>query len=152
VNLFKLQRDLIFLALLLVSMSGCSVLWPDYALNNQIRLAVYQHERAARGKADDLVIHFNRTEPRVKFEGQNENGGRTVWLFDLAAKEYFDLLPAGRTFLYVHAPQYNTERTQAAVEVYRGDSGGYQGRSLTLTRSADDTWQVINDAAIAETP
>jgi len=130
---------------LLPTLAACGWLSPESAHNNPVRLAVYRYERAARGKTDDLAISFNRTELRVKFEGQNENGGRTVWLFDLAAKEYFSLLPPGRTFLYIQPVQYNADYTAATVRVYRGDKSGYQGRELELKVNNNGEWAVTGD-------
>jgi len=141
---------IVLLAGLLLAAQGCAFLGSaEYRLNNPVRQAVYQFEREQRGKTDDLLIQFYRSEPRVKFEGQNENGGRTVWLFDLAAREYFDLLPPGKSYLYIQRPQYTTDFSQATVRVYRGDKSGYAGRALTLQRLDDDTWQVVEDRALA---
>ena len=135
-------------ALLLVS--ACGLVNSDYDQNNEVRLAVYQYERHIRGKADDLVIHSFRTEPRIKFVGQAVNGGRTVWLFELAAEEYFNLLPTGRSYLYIQKINYNSDRTEATVDVYRGDTTGYQGQTLTLQRQAASGWKVTGDSAIAD--
>jgi hypothetical protein len=145
----RLLHFVIFTSFLL-SVSACGLINSDYDENNTVRLAVYQYERRIRGKADDLVIHSLRTEPRVKFEGQAENGGRTVWLFDLAAREYFDLLPAGRTYMYIQTINYNSDRTTATVDVYRGDTTAYQGQTLTLERQATNGWQVVEDSVIAD--
>ena len=141
---------LIIAVLALFSVSACSLIGSDYDQNNAVRLAAYQYERQIRGKTDDLVIHSLRTEPRIKFEGQAENGGRTVWLFDLAAREYFDLLPPGRSYMYIQTINYNNDRTAVTVDVYRGDSTGYQGQTLTLERQAANGWQVVEDSAIAD--
>jgi hypothetical protein len=140
----------VIVASALFSASACSLIGSDYDQNNAVRLAVYQYERQIRGKTDDLVIHSLRTEPRIKFEGQAENGGRTVWLFDLAAREYFDLLPPDRSYMYIQTIGYNDDRTAATVDVYRGDSTGYQGQTLTLERQAGNGWQVVQDSAIAD--
>ena len=148
-NVIRLLHVVIFTSVLLL-VSACSLISSDYDQNNAVRLAVYQYERQIRGKVDDLVIHSLRTEPRVKFEGQAENGGRTVWLFDLAAREYFDLLPAGRTYMYIQTISYNSDRTKASVDVYRGDTTGYQGQTLTLERQATNGWQVVEDSVIAD--
>ena len=136
------------LAIILVLNVGCAAFNPQSAMKNQVRLAVYEYEREARGLANDLVIHFQRTEPKIKFEGQNQNGGRTVWLFTLAAKEYFDLLPPERTYLYIQQIEFNDDLTQAIVPVYRGDGAGYAGRTLTLAQGADGVWSVTDEEAI----
>ncbi|MCG3212016.1 MAG: hypothetical protein FOGNACKC_05663 [Anaerolineae bacterium] len=141
-------RAALVLALALLPALACGWLSAGYQFNNPVREAVYRYERDARGKADELVIQFNRTEPRVKFEGQNENGGRTVWLFDLAVKEYFALLPPDRTFLYVQSPQYNADYTQAEVKVYRGSNGSYHGRELTLAHQNNGAWTVTADTEL----
>ncbi|GAB4422992.1 MAG: hypothetical protein Kow0031_01280 [Anaerolineae bacterium] len=151
-TLLKRHPILAGLIVMVVLLAGCGPFNPGYRQNNPVRLAVFQYEVEQRGYPDDLLLHFYRTEPRVKFQGQAENGGRTIWLFDLAAREYFDLLPPGRSYMYVQEIQFNPERTQATVEVYRGDTSGYQGHTLSLSRNADDTWQVTDDVAIADTP
>ena len=136
------------LAIFLVWNVGCAAFNPQSAVKNQVRLAVYEYEREARGLANDLVIHFQRTEPKIKFEGQSQNGGRTVWLFTLAAKEYFDLLPPERTYLYIQQMEFNDDFTQAVVPVYRGDGAGYVGRQLTLAKGANEVWSVIDEREI----
>jgi len=147
------RKQLLYLAIfasLILSVSACGLIGSDYNQNNAVRLAAYQYERQIRGKADDLVIHSFRTEPRIKFEGQAENGGRTVWLFELAAREYFDLLPTGRTYMYIQEINYNADRTAATVDIYRGDKAGYQGQTLTLLRQTSSDWQVVEDSATAD--
>lgn len=146
----KQRLYLVIFTAALLSISACGPLSFDYDQNNAVRLAVYQYERQTRGKADDLVIHSLRTEPRIKFEGQADDGGRTVWLFELAAREYFDLLPAGRSYMYIQEIKFNGDRTAATVDVYRGDTTGYQGQTLTLERQATNGWQVVEDSAIAD--
>lgn len=140
-------RAAIILALALLPALACGWLSPEYQFNNQVRQTVYRYERDTRGKPDELAIQFNRTEPKQKFDGQRDNGGRTVWLFDLAAKEYFALLPPERTFLYIQQPQYNSDYTQATVKVYRGAGGSYQGRELQLSLN-DGAWAVTTDAEL----
>jgi hypothetical protein len=88
----------------------------------------------------------------VKFEGQNENGGRTVWLFDLGAKEYFDKLPPEKSYLYIQMPTYNEARTEATVEVYRGTLAGYQGRQLTLRQTTTGGWEVSGEVETTAKP
>jgi len=138
----------IVFAVFVMSISGCAAFNPQSALKNQVRLAVYEYEREARGLANDLVIHFQRTEPKIKFEGQSQNGGRTVWLFTLAAKEYFDLLPPERTYLYIQQIEFNDDFTQAVVPVYRGDGAGYLGRQLMLAKDEGGVWSVLDEREI----
>lgn len=142
---------LLLAGLLLLAVQGCAVFGGgEYQFNNPVRQAVYRFEREQRGKTDELLIQFYRTEPRVKFDGQNENGGRTVWLFDLAAREYFELLPSGKSYLYIQRPNYNADFSSAEVRVYRGDKAGYASRALTLQRLDNaDTWQVVDDRPLA---
>lgn len=138
------------LALLLLPTLACGLTNRVYALNNQVRQAVYQYERETRGLVDDLVIHAERSEPRVRFEGQNQNGGRTVWLDRFGAQEFFALRPAADTFLYIQEIQYNDTRDAATVSVYRGDGRGYQGWQLTLERKAADEWTVTGEVTLEE--
>ncbi len=142
----------IILVGLLLPTLACELFSTEYGLNNQVRLAVYHHERETRGQTNDLVLQFNRTEPKVKFEGQQENDGRTVWLFDMAAKEYFELLPPERTFLYVQRAEYNRDYSAATVKVFRGNGSGYKGRELALTADGNGSWTIIEDNAIADSP
>jgi hypothetical protein len=99
-----------------------------------------------------LVIHFERDEPRVKFEGKNKNGGRTVWLYQLGAKEYFALRPPERRYLYIQKIEYNDDRSTATVKVFRGDGSGYQGRQLILIRDNNNEWTITDDIGIPEQP
>lgn len=139
-------RLLILLAGLLLPLLACGLFTPQYELNNQVRLAVYNYERAERGPVDELLIAFNRNEPRLKFEGQNENGGRTVWLYNLAAREYFAQLSPDSTFMYIEKIEYFDNYHQANVTVYRGEGKNYTGRELTLQQNnPDGSWQVIAD-------
>lgn len=137
-------RLFILLAGLLLTLLACGLFTPQYELNNQVRLTVYNYERTKRGPVDELVIAFNRNEPRLKFEGQNENGGRTVWLYDLAAREYFAQRSPDSTFMYIQKIEYFDNYQQAIVTVYRGDGQVYTGRELTLQQdNPSDSWQVI---------
>jgi hypothetical protein len=136
------------LLLLILPALACGIINPRYQLNNEVRLAVYEYEREARGPVDDLVIDFQRDEPRIKFEGQSENGGRTVWLYRLGAKEFFALRPPEDTYLYIQKIEYNKDRSVATVKVFRGDGQGYEGRLLTLLRDKDHHWSVINEVEI----
>jgi hypothetical protein len=146
-------RVIALLALLMLPALACGLTNQVYALNNQVRQAVYRYERETRGRVDDLVLHSQRAEPRVKFEGQNENGGRTVWLDRFAAQEFFALRPAEETFLYIQEIQYGDNQETATVAVYRGDGRGYKGWQLTLEQGDDDRWTVTDEVALeAESP
>lgn len=137
-------RLLLLLGGLLLTLLACGLFTPQYQLNNQVRLAVYNYERAQRGPVNELVIAFNRNEPRLKFEGQNENGGRTVWLYDLAAREYFAERSPDSTFMYIQKIEYFDNYRRAIVTVYRGDGQGYIGRELTLQQdNPSDPWQIV---------
>lgn len=124
---------------------ACGSTNPQYHLNNEVRLAVYQYERKVRGPTDDLVIDFQRSEPRIKFEGQNDNGGRTVWLYQAGVKEFFELRPPEKTYLYIQQIEFNDNHNIATVNVFRGDGTGYVGRQLTLQRNDNQDWSVVND-------
>jgi hypothetical protein len=97
------------------------------------------------------VLDFQRDEPRIKFEGQAEHGGRTVWLYRPGAAEFFRLRPPQATYLYIQDIQYNNDRSTATVKVFRGDGSGYIGRELTLQRDADRQWRVTQDIEIERT-
>lgn len=142
---------LIFIVLLLPGVA-CGTVNPEYQLNNEIRQAVYAYERETRGPVKDLVIHFRRDEPRVRFGGQNQNGGHSVWLYPAGAKEYFSSRPQTAPYLYIQEIQYNQGHHRATVKVYRGDGSGYQGWQLTVTREADGYWAVTNEVKIEDNP
>ena len=142
-------RLLWLLAGLLLPSLACGLFSPQYYLNNDVRLAVYNYEEAQRGPVDDLVLAFNRSEPRIKFEGQQKNGGRTVWLYDQAAREYFALHRPETTFMYLQKIEYFDNYRRAIVTVYRGDSQGYVGRELTLAKGASSgQWLVTNEVLV----
>ncbi|MBN1994274.1 MAG: hypothetical protein JW953_16370 [Anaerolineae bacterium] len=124
---------------------ACGFVNARYETNNEVRLAVYQYERETRGPTDDLVLDFERDEPRLRFEGQAENGGRTVWLYRLGAKEFFALRPPEKTYLYLQNIAYNDDRSMATVTVFRGNGAGYEERELTLQRDPTGHWSVIKD-------
>lgn len=138
-------------ALLLLPLAACGLTNPIYTLNNQVRQAVYSYEREQRGPVDELIIHFQRDEPRVKFEGQNQNGGRTVWLYRQGAAEFFALRPQTATYLYIQAIEYSNNYHTATVTVYRGDGSGYNGRQLTLNQTDNGGWVVTGDTPLTET-
>jgi hypothetical protein len=145
-------RPVLLLLALTLPAIACGLFNPLYNRNNEIRLAVYDYERAQRGPVDELVLAFNRDEPRVKFEGQNENGGRTVWLQDLAAREFFDLRRPDSTFLYIQNIDYLDDYRQAMVTVYRGDGVSYEGRELTLISNDDGQWTVTGEVLLNDSP
>jgi len=132
------------LILLILPILACGYINPVYQTNNEVRLAVYEYEQKVRGKADDLVIDFDRSEPRILFAGQNEDGGRTVWLYRMGAREFFALRPPEKTYLYIQNIDYNDDYTTATVTIFRGDGSSYQGRQLTLEKGVD-RWQVTGD-------
>lgn len=138
------------LLLLLLPMLACGYVNPVYQANNEARLAVYEYEQAVRGKTDDLIIDFQRNEPRILFVGQNENGGRTAWLYRLGAREFFALRPPEKTYLYIQNIAYNNDFTTATVTVFRGDGSSYQGRQLTLEKNSEQ-WLVNQDIEINAT-
>lgn len=141
----------IILIILLLSALACGTINPQYQFNNEVRLAVFEYEKEVRGPVKDLVIHFKRDEPRVKFEGQNQNGGHTVWLYPAGAEEYFAIRPSQASYLYIQEIKYNDDRSTATVNIYRGDGKGYQGWQLTVSRDAADHWSVTDEVKIGET-
>jgi hypothetical protein len=144
------SRLVLLLTMLALLLIACGMFNPQYHRNNEVRLAVYEYERQLRGSVDELIVGFERNEPRAKFEGQNENGGRTVWLYDQAAREYFALRSQDVTFLFIQKIEFADNYQQAVVTVYRGQGSDYTGRELTLNRQADDMWVVSNDTLIDE--
>jgi hypothetical protein len=141
-------RLVILCVLLSLSVLACGAMNPRYQTNNQVRLAVYEYERKVRGPADDLVIDFQRDEPRIKFEGQNDNGGRTVWLYRAGAKEFFALRSPDSTYLYIQNIEYADNYRAATVKIYRGDAHSFKGRQLTLKLGDDGHWAVTTDVEI----
>lgn len=142
---------LIFIVLLLPSVA-CGTVNPEYQFNNEVRQAIYTYERETRGPVKDLVIHFQRDEPRVRFVGQNQNGGHSVWLYPAGAEEYFSTRPRTATYLYIQEIQYNEDHSSATVKVYRGDGSGYRGWQLTVTKHADGHWVVTDEVEIEGSP
>jgi hypothetical protein len=138
---------LIFIILLLPSVA-CETVNQEYQLNNEVRQAVYSYERETRGPVKDLVIHFRRDEPRVRFEGQNQNGGHSVWLYPAGAEEYFNTRPQTASYLYIQEIQYNKALSTASVKVYRGDGSRYRGWQLAVTRESEGHWAVTDEVEI----
>ncbi len=136
------------LFILMLPTLACVATNQQYLLNNEIRLAVYEYEQERRGSVKDLVIDFRRDEPHIKFEGQNQNGGHTVWLHRIGAREYFDTRPQPASYLYIQEIKYNNNYTTSTVEVYRSDDAGYRKRKLSLTRVETGGWVVSNDVEI----
>jgi hypothetical protein len=150
-NLLSSKTRLVLgLGLLLLPALACGLVNPQYRLKNEVRLAVYDYERQVRGPVDDLVIYFKRNEPRVKFEGQYETGGRTVWLYDLGVADYFSLRSPRDTYLYIQAIDFSNDYQTATATVYRGDGDGYTGRRLSLSRGQDETWTVTEEMLIPD--
>jgi hypothetical protein len=151
---FKLsiRQCLLIIIVLLLPGVACGTVNPEYQVNNEIRRAVYAYERETRGPVKDLVIHFWRDEPRVRFAGQSQNGGHSVWLYPAGAEEYFSTRPQMATYLYIQEIQYNLNQRSARVTVYRGDGLGYQGWQLTLTREANGHWAVTDEVEIEGNP
>ena len=139
---------MVIFVLLTLPALACSVINPQYQMNNEVRLAVYQYEREVRGKADDLVIDFRRDEPRIKFDGQNEDGGQTVWLYRLGVQEFFSLRSPEKTYLYIQGIEYDDNHSVATVTIYRGDGTGYEGRTLIVVRDDEHHWSVSSEAEI----
>jgi hypothetical protein len=144
----KKSNTLIILIILILPVLACGLVNPIDRSNNDVRLAVYKYAREKYGPFDDLVIDFKRGEPRIKFEGQDENGGHTVWLYAAGAKEYFAVRPPQATYLYIQKIEYNNEGNGAAVDIYYGNGQGYQGRRLTLTKDEQGHWTVTSDIEI----
>lgn len=151
---FKLtvRHFLLIFTILLLPGIACGTINPEYQLNNEVRQAVYAYERETRGPVKDLVIHFRRDEPRVRFVGQNQNGGHSVWLYPAGAEEYFSSRPQTATYLYIQEIQYNLDQHRATVKVYRGDGLGYQGWQLTVTREVDGGWAVTDEVEFEDNP
>lgn len=145
------SRLLLFLSLFLLPTIACGLVNTQYRSNNEIRLAIYQYERRERDSVDDLVIYFKRDEPRVRFEGQNAQGGRTIWLYNLGAEEYFALRSPEATYLFIQSIDYSENRNAATVSVYRGNGGSYTGRRLTLVRDDNGGWAVTDETLIPGT-
>lgn len=137
--------------ILLVLLPGlaCSLTGARYRFNNEVRQAVFDYAHEAYGPVDDLILHFERGEPRTRFAQQHEEGGRTVWLYLAGAKEYFGVRPPETTYLYIQEIEYDEQRAAATVTVYRGSGTGYQGHQLTLGRGAGGEWTVEDDVEIA---
>jgi hypothetical protein len=140
----RLYPFFILLAFMLPALA-CGLSSPRAELNNQVRLAVSEYARQAYGPVDDLVIHFDRGDPRIKFEQQHQDRGRTVWLYRAGAREYFSVRPPEATYLYIQDINYNDQRTAAAASIYLGDGTVYQGRQLTLVKEGQDLWVVRED-------
>ena len=144
----RYRQVLLLTMLMILPLIACGMFNPQYYRNNEVRLAVYDYERALRGPVHELIIAFERTEPRVKFEGQHENGGRTVWLYDMAAREYFASRPQDVTFLFIQNIEFADNYRQAVVTLYRGQGSDYEGQQLILNQQNDGAWVVIDEVLI----
>lgn len=138
------------LAALMLPALACGLSSPRAELNNQVRLAVFEYVRQEYGPVDDLVIHFDRNDPRIRFEQQHQDRGRTVWLYQAGAREYFSVRPPEATYLYIQDIDYNDQRTIATTNIYRGNGTAYQGRQLTLVQEAPDHWVVQEDIELSD--
>ena len=148
--LLSKSRLVLILAILLLPTIACGLSNPQYRLNNEVRQAVYEYERQVRGPVNDLVINFQREEPRTQFPGQNENGGRTIWLYNLGAGEYFAQRDPQTSYLYLQTINFGQDDATATVILYRGDGRGYTGRRLTLRQDQAGAWAVTADAPIPD--
>lgn len=140
----------LMLAALMLPALACGLSSPRAELNNQVRLAVFEYARQEYGPVDDLVIHFDRNDPRIKFEQQHQDHGRTVWLYRAGAREYFSVRPPEATYLYIQDIDYNDERTTATTSIYLGNGTAYQGRQLTLVKEKEDRWVVQEDIELGD--
>lgn len=139
-------------AVLLLFILACGPVNPLYQRNNEVRQAVFAYEQTKHGPVKDLVIHFRRDEPRLRFDGQNQNGGHTVWLYPAGGQEYFATRPQTASYLYIQEIEFSEDQKAAIVNVYRGDGSGYQGRQLTITRQADGQWTVTDEVELEGEP
>lgn len=143
----SLRRALPGLALLifLLACGGQRTSW-----NNQIRRAVFEYAYPRYGPVDDLILAFERSEPRIKFERQHQAGGRTIWLDRFGAREFFALRPAEATFLYIRNIRYNDDYTTATVELYYGQGNGTEreGWLFTLRPDENGQWQVVSEESL----
>ena len=142
------RHYLFIFIVLLLPIVACGAVNPEYQLNNEVRQAVFAYELAARGPVKDLVIHFRRDEPRVRFAGQSQNGGHTVWLYPAGGEEYFATRPQMASYLYIQEIEYSDDQRVATVKIYRGDGSGYQGWQLTITKEASGRWTVTNEVEL----
>ena len=149
---FKLSPSktgmILVLGFLLLPAMACGLVNPQYRLKNDVRLAVYAYERRVRGPVDDLVIYFNRDEPRIKFEGQYESGGRTVWLYNFGVTDYFAVRSPQDTYLFIQTVDFGDDHQTATATVYRGGGNGNAGRQLKLSMKPDETWTVTAEVII----
>lgn len=138
------------LTILFLSFIACGPVNPQFLRNNEVRRAVYAYEQAKRGPVKDLVIHFRRDEPRIRFDGQNQNGGHTVWLYPAGGQEYFATRPQTASYLYIQEIEFSEDQKIATVNVYRGDGSGYRGWQLTVIRGDNGQWTVTDEVEPTE--
>lgn len=136
------------LTILFLSLPACGPVNPLYQGNNEVRQAVFAYEQAKRGPVKDLVIHFRRDEPRVRFDGQNQNSGHTVWLYPAGGQEYFATRPQTASYLYIQKIEFSEDQQIATVNIYRGDGSSYQGWQLTVIRQASAQWMVTDEVEL----
>lgn len=145
----RLYPFFVLLALMLPALA-CGLSSPRAELNNQVRLAVFEYARQTYGPVDDLVIDFDRGDPRIKFEQQHRDRGRTVWLYRAGAREYFSVRPPQATYLYIQDITYNDQRTTATTSIYLGNGTAYRGRRLTLVKEEQGRWMVREDVELSD--
>lgn len=148
----KTRPFLFVFAVLFLATIACGPINPLYQRNNEVRLAVFAYESAKRGPVKDLVIHFRRDEPHIRFDRQSQNGGDTVWLYPAAAQEFFATRPQTDSYLYIQEIKFGEDQQSATVSVYRGDGSGYQGWQLTVIRQANSQWVVTAEEELEEEP
>jgi hypothetical protein len=144
----KQAKSFSLLIIILCFSLACGAVNPQFQLNNEVRQAVFEYEQSTRGPVRDVVIHFRRDEPRIRFAGQSQNGGHTVWLYPAGAEEYFATRPQAAAYLYIQEIEYNEAQNVVTVKVYRGDDLGYQGRQLTVVKAENGQWLVTEEAEI----
>ncbi|GAB4414592.1 MAG: hypothetical protein Fur0044_09380 [Anaerolineae bacterium] len=140
------------MTILFLALIACGPINPQFLRNNEVRQAVFGYEQAKRGPVKDLVIHFRRDEPRIRFDGQNQNGGHTVWLYPAGGQEYFATRPQTASYLYIQEIEFSEDQKIATVNVYRGDGSGYRGWQLTVTRQGNEQWVVTDEVELEAEP
>lgn len=107
--------------------------------NNAIRRAALEHELAARGPVDEVLVDFGFLEWR---DNLGFSGGRTVWLNPVARDEFLAQRNPQRTYIYLHMPADDGDTVH--IEVERGGPDGQVTRRLVLQPS-DTGWEVVQE-------